>query len=101
MKVYKLNEPLVIGWRHETVPGVPDVDLTPFKARGYGVSRRHAMIVQTTLGLTLTDLGSTNGTFVGREQLKPHQPYSLKNKDVVRFGGFLVQIHFKNAAATE
>lgn len=93
-RVYKVGEPLIIGWAHASV-GKPDVDLTDFNARRHGVSRRHAMLVNTTLGLTLTDLESTNGTFVGKKRLTPNQPIRLKNKIIVRFGGLVAQIHFK------
>jgi len=36
---------------------------------GEGVSRRHAMIVSASTGITIEDLGSTNGTFVNGEKV--------------------------------
>ncbi len=93
--MYKLNEPLVIGWYHESVSGRPDVDLTPFNPQRYGISRRHAMLVQTRLGLMLTDLESRNGTYIGRQKLIPHQPIALTNQAMVRFGNLVAQVYFK------
>lgn len=35
----------------------------------------------------LTDLGSTNGTFVNRAQLRPHRDTQIKANDVISLGG--------------
>lgn len=93
--MYKLNEPLIIGWYHESVAGRPDVDLTPFDPQRHGISRRHAMLVQTRLGLMLTDLESRNGTYIGRKKLTPHKPMPLINQAIVRFGNLAAQLYFK------
>lgn len=50
-----------------------------------GVSRRHARIVVTTTGATIEDLGSRNGTVVGRAQVTG--PRTLEDGDRVRIGG--------------
>ena len=51
------------------------------------VSRRHANIVVDGQGTAwLTDLGSTNGTFLNHEQLVPHVAYRLDDGDRVQFG---------------
>ena len=50
------------------------------------VSWEHARLDLTDLGHVLTDLGSTNGTFVNGEQLT--QPCLLRPEDVVRIGPF-------------
>ncbi len=97
-QVYRTDEPLIIGRSHETVSTKPDVDLSVFGAAEKGVSRRHAMLVNTSIGLTITDLGSRNGTFVGEERLDAHQSAHLENRSIVRFGGVTVQIHFKEPA---
>lgn len=94
-QLYRIDQPLIIGWSHPSVRGKPDVDLTPFEPQRHGISRRHAMLVNTTIGLTLTDLSSRNGTFVGTQQLTPNQPVRVANKAVIRFGGLVTQIHFK------
>jgi hypothetical protein len=36
--------------------------------------------------MSLQDVGSSNGTFVNREPLQPHQQKALRTGDVVRFG---------------
>ncbi len=50
------------------------------------VSWQHARLDRTAQGHTLTDLGSTNGTFVNGQRLtRPHQ---LRQGDVVQIGPF-------------
>lgn len=50
------------------------------------VSRRHARIDQTPAGHQLTDLGSTNGTFLNGRRLQGSSP--LKDEDVIQVGPF-------------
>ena len=51
-----------------------------------GVSSRHAQLHWTNGALQITDLGSTNGTFVNGEKLAPHVARKLKVGDRLRFG---------------
>ena len=51
-----------------------------------GVSSRHAQLQWTGGALVLTDLGSTNGSFVNGDKLSPHSPRRLKTGDRLRFG---------------
>jgi phage tail-like protein len=41
------------------------------------ISRAHAELRRQAQGVTLTDLGSSNGTFIGNERLLPQQPRIL------------------------
>lgn len=47
------------------------------------VSRRHAQLIPGALGLELTDLGSTNGTFVNGQRV---QSQSLRTGDLLKIG---------------
>ena len=52
------------------------------------VSSKHAQITRSADGkLCLSDLGSTNGTFINGSQLKPQNHYSLQDGDEIQFGG--------------
>jgi ABC-type multidrug transport system ATPase subunit/pSer/pThr/pTyr-binding forkhead associated (FHA) protein len=65
------------------------------------VSWQHARLDLTDLGHVLTDLGSTNGTFVNGERLT--QPCLLRPEDVVRIGPFTLVYEttgFQKYAAT-
>ena len=64
----------------------PDVDLSPFKAEEYGVSRRHARLTLNTATreVEITDMGSLNGTFINGQRLSPNRPRFLNSGDEVR-----------------
>ena len=49
-------------------------------------SSRHAEIRPMDNGYAITDLGSTNGTFVNEQQLRPNEPRQLNAGDSVRVG---------------
>lgn len=51
------------------------------------VSGRHAMIIRWGTRYSITDLGSTNGTFVNGVRLTPRVPHPLKPGDRIRLGG--------------
>ncbi|MBI1881221.1 MAG: FHA domain-containing protein [Chloroflexi bacterium] len=49
------------------------------------VSGEHAKIELTPRGHTITDLHSTNGTYVNGKGLTPGQPHPLTSNDIIRF----------------
>ncbi|MDF2538016.1 MAG: hypothetical protein K0S76_1037 [Herbinix sp.] len=60
------------------------------------VSRYHAKISKEAQQYYLTDLNSTNGTFINREALAPYQTIELKDGDEIAFADikyqFLIQL---------
>jgi phage tail-like protein len=54
------------------------------------VSRHHAELRIESEGLTLTDLLSSNGTFVNGDRLPPNQPRLLTNGARIQIGPFLL-----------
>jgi diguanylate cyclase (GGDEF)-like protein len=56
-------------------------------------SRRHAEIYSHDNNLIITDLGSTNGTFVNRQRLS--QPLVLRSGDQIRIGQHVANITYK------
>ena len=60
------------------------------------VSRNHALISPgegaAARRFTITDVGSSNGTFVNGMQLTPHLPYLLRDGDRIRLGRIV--LHF-------
>ena len=48
------------------------------------VSSHHAEILLKEQGYWITDVGSTNGTFVNQQQIERHVPYLLHPRDVIR-----------------
>ena len=66
------------------------------------VSREHSLFEVTSDAVFVQDLGSRNGTDVNGKKLSPHDPYRLKNGDLVKIGPltFAVSIEGVPAAAT-
>lgn len=54
------------------------------------VSRAHAELRMEAQGAILTDLGSSNGTFIGETRLLPNQPRRLTDGTIFRIGPFLL-----------
>lgn len=59
-----------------------EVDLT---IDDNSVSRRHARLTKVGNDVFLTDLNSTNGTFLNGVKLQENKPYLLTDKDVITF----------------
>jgi hypothetical protein len=79
----RLNrDSMVIGRRDPDTRLCPDIDLW----RDHAVSRRHAEITRKDGSYFLTDLGSTNGTKVNGELLKPHEERQLQPGDEITLG---------------
>lgn len=70
----------------------PDIDLTPFDGYKRGVSRAHASIRVQQKEVTLTDLGSANGTRLNGEKLPPNAPRPVQNGDTLALGKLKLQV---------
>lgn len=68
------------------------LDLTDYDAIKKGVSREHCMIEIRDNQFMVTDLGSTNGTFIASNRLVPHQPEILPRGIEVVVGRLPIQI---------
>jgi hypothetical protein len=96
------SEPKVISPKTETIFGrgdpnagtLPDIDLTPYEGYRLGVSRRHATLHLEDQRLILSDLGSSNGTFLNSMRLTPHRPYQLRSGDELRLGQLNMRLRF-------
>jgi pSer/pThr/pTyr-binding forkhead associated (FHA) protein len=74
-----------------TTPGI--VDLTPYGAADLGVSRQHAQISYAG-AYTISDIGSTNGTWLNQARLSAHKPYSLRSGDEIRLGTLRLTVYY-------
>ncbi len=63
-----------------------DLDLNPYQADAYGVSREHAMFRPAEDKLLISDLGSTNGTYYEGSKVMLGQPRPIKSGSVISFG---------------
>lgn len=71
------------------------VDLNPYGALQYGVSRVHAKLMMSNEQLSIMDLESTNGTYLHRRRLKPNEPSLLRKGDELLLARMRIQIMFR------
>ena len=69
--------------------------LTPYGAGDRGLSRVHAQIHVEAEQLFITDLNSTNGTFLAGKRLEPHTPTLLRKGDELLLGRLGVQLMYR------
>lgn len=81
-----------LGRSAEDQPILPDVDLGPYHAYEYGVSRLHASIKLGQPHALLTDLDSPNGTELNGQKLSPHKPYPISHGDIFSLGKMKIQL---------
>jgi hypothetical protein len=86
---------ILVGRSDTNTNHFPDIDLSPYNAAEEGVSRAHAVIQHNENTLTLSDMGSINGTYLNGQRLIAHQPRILHDGDEVRFGKLVLRIYFK------
>lgn len=81
-----------LGRSIEGQPVIPDVDLTPYEAYTQGVSRLHAVLHLNNQRVSITDLGSSNGTRVNGQKLLPNVEFPLNHGDILALGKFKMQV---------
>ena len=99
------TEPVIVrpGSRFLIGRGEPDgtssvgLDLAPFDGWRHGVSRIHAKLHHnlTSRALLITDLNSTNGTFVNERRLSADTPTQLRDGDMIRLGDLVLRVYFR------
>ncbi|PJF33808.1 MAG: hypothetical protein CUN57_01180, partial [Phototrophicales bacterium] len=83
---------VILGRRDATVQVDNLFDLRLYGAAERGVSRVHCQLEIKDGQLHVTDLGSSNGTYVAGKRLVPHQPYILKKGEDLALGRLPIQI---------
>jgi hypothetical protein len=71
------------------------IDLKPYRAIQYGVSRVHAGLLMHNEQLSIVDLDSTNGTYIRHSRLKPNEPSLLRRGDELFLARMWIQIMFR------
>lgn len=79
------DEEFILGRKAEG-DAEPMVDLTYPDGFAMGVSRRHAKVRSTPEGYLITDLNSSNGTWLDGKILAPSQPVELPSGGTVQLG---------------
>ncbi len=86
---------VTIGRKDPDTHALPNVDLTVFSAQEFGVSRVHAAIDYTPQAPTITDLNSSNGTFLNGQRLEAHEASVLRYGDELRLGRLVMFIYIQ------
>ncbi len=88
-----IKETLIVGRR---VPGEQelDVDLSPYGAEKEGVSRRHLQLKRSGDLIYITDLHSTNRTYLNGRCLQPGGTRLLRSGDEIQLGRLKVRVRF-------
>lgn len=89
------RDEFTIGRISEGQSILPDVDLTQYEAYGKGVSRLHATIKLNAGQMTITDLGSSNGTRVNSVKIEPHKEHNIEHGDLITLGHFKLQALYR------
>lgn len=89
-----LKGEVVLGRRDPITEQVPEVDLDQFAGYRMGVSRRHAIMHFRNGSLTITDMGSSNGTFVNGQRLEARKPELIRDGDLLRLGQIIMTVKF-------
>jgi len=86
------REEFTLGRSAEGQTILPDIDLASYRAYEKGVSRMHASIRLADQQITVSDLGSVNGTRLNGKKIPSHQPHPLNHGDILTLGKLKVQI---------
>jgi serine/threonine protein kinase len=87
----EMGKEYTIGRKHKSQSVIPDIDLSLFKAYDWGISRLHATIVVRAGLVSITDIGSSNGTWIHGKRLPPNQPAQLNHGDIFYLGKLKIQ----------
>lgn len=71
------------------------IDLSSHGAVKRGVSRLHASLIMDDVHLYIIDHGSTNGTFIEGEQIKPNESIMLHSGIEIILGRLPIQVMFQ------
>ncbi|MEO1291081.1 MAG: FHA domain-containing protein [Chloroflexota bacterium] len=74
--------------------GADRLDLSRQYAKLLGVSRDHAKLSYHDGCYFITDLESTNGTFLNNMRLEPYVAHRLTQNDQLRFGHFVAIVNY-------
>lgn len=98
----RLRQPVTLGRQATTASRAhTHVDLSRFEAVELGVSREHAQLSFRNDTFYVRDMGSTNGTFINGEPLRPNSEIALNNADEIRLGQLRLYIYFLTDAERE
>ncbi|NDJ86789.1 MAG: FHA domain-containing protein [Chloroflexi bacterium] len=91
----QIIDQIVMGRTGGEMDNTPHLNLDTHKADELGVSRRHALLTRDGHRLFVTDLNSTNSTYINGQRLEPEATYVLRDGDEIRLGQLSMRLFFK------
>jgi len=70
------------------------LDLSRYDSQTRAVSRIHAQLHMDNEKVFITDLDSTNGTFIGQKRIRPHHAVPVRSGDELTLGKLRVVVMF-------
>ena len=83
---------IILGRRDKHGKFTPTVDLTDHHGALLGVSRKHAKVVFDEGDFYVTDMGSTNGTWVNDRYVNMDDMVKLTAGDLLRLGHLIIYV---------
>jgi pSer/pThr/pTyr-binding forkhead associated (FHA) protein len=90
----KLDKPTILGRERESREAFDHIDLTDLNAVRHGVSRQHCQFRREGLQLVVTDLHSTNGTYLNDRRLEAGKDAIILHGDKLILGTLHLLVTF-------
>ena len=90
--IFDMDRPMIIGRMDPEQDVYPDIDLGPYNADELGVSREHMVLKLDEERIVAVDNGSSNGTFLNNNRMKPNEDYPIRDGDEIQLGLMKVKI---------
>ena len=93
--IFEEGTEIILGRVDISQPATSRLDLTRYGAHERGVSREHALLRYKDTRLTITDLGSVNGTMLNGKKLNPEQAQEVHDGDELLLGHLSMMVRFE------
>ena len=91
----QVPDKVILGRTGGQTENMPLINLDEHDAENQGVSRRHAMLTRDGDRLYVSDLGSTNHTYLNGNQLQEHDKLVIRDGDEITLGHMRMKVFFK------
>jgi hypothetical protein len=89
-----LERPIILGRTSESLEDVEHIDLSDLNAMRHGVSRQHCQFRRESLQLVVTDLHTTNGTYLNDRRLEAGRDAIVLHGDKLILGTLHLLVTF-------
>jgi hypothetical protein len=93
--VFQEGTEVLLGRTDCFTPNARHMDLARYGGQDKGVSRNHALLRFSGEAITITDLGSSNGTYLNARRLEPNMPQPVHAEDKLTLGSLAMIVRFE------